>query len=401
MPPSNDNLKIKLSILLPALNEKQRRLLLGAEAISLGYGGIQQLAAMTGMSPHTIRRGVREAKNGNAPVSRVRVNGGGRKKITDYEPEVRTIIEDIVEPDSRGDPESPLQWTCKSVRNISDHLKQSGHSVSHQTVASILHGMEFSLQGNRKTKEGDDHPDRDKQFRFINKSVKAFLKCKDPVISVDTKKKELVGNYKNGGKEWRPKGVPVDVNGHDFPDPKVPKAIPYGIYDLADNSGWVSVGVTSDTAEFAVSSIRKWWTSVGSKRYPRSNKILICADGGGSNGYRSHLWKRELQRFSDARRLEISVRHFPPGTSKWNKIEHRLFSFISMNWRGKPLLTYKIIIDLIASTKTKTGLTVEARMDKRTYRKGIKVSKEEVEDLNVKRHAFHGEWNYTIKPRAC
>lgn len=393
------NLKKKLSVMLPALNEKQRRLLLGAEAISFGYGGIQQLAEMTGISPHTIRRGMREFMEGDTNVARIRTSGGGRKRIFIQDTEVVKFIESIVDPDARGDPESPLRWTCKSVRNIADLLKKAGHAVSHQTVASILHSMEFSLQGNRKTKEGKDHPDRDKQFRFINKCTKAFLVRKDPVISVDTKKKELVGNYKNYGSEWRPKGNPVDVNGHDFPDPNVPKAIPYGIYDLADNSGWISVGITADTGEFAVSSIEKWWTSVGSKRYPQSKELLICADAGGSNGYRLNLWKRELQRFADARCLEISVRHFPPGTSKWNKIEHRLFSFISMNWRGKPLLTYKIIIDLIASTKTKKGLTVKARIDKKTYKKGIKVQKVEIECLNISRHAFHGEWNYTIMPR--
>ena len=399
MSSSAENLKKKFSVLLPALNEKQRRLLLGAEALSLGYGGIGQLAEITGVSPHTIRRGMQEVRNGEVTVKRVRASGGGRKKLSDREPEVRRIIEDIIEPDSRADPGSALQWTCKSVRNIADLLKHSGYAVSHQTVASILHGMEFSLQGNRKTKEGEDHPNRDKQFRFINRCANEFLRHKDPVISVDTKKKELVGNHENGGSEWRPKGNPIDVNGHDFPDPKVPKAIPYGIYDLADNSGWVSVGITADTAEFAVSSIKHWWTSVGRRRYPQSSKILICADAGGSNGYRSHLWKRELQRFADARHLEISVCHFPPGTSKWNKIEHRLFSFITMNWRGKPLRTYKIIIDLIASTKTKTGLIVKALIDKKHYQKGIKVPKAELKDLNICRNAFQGEWNYTIKPR--
>lgn len=399
MSPTDGSLKKKLSVLLPALNEKQRRLLLGVEAISLGYGGIEILTEMTGVSQHTIRRGMYEAEYGDADVDRIRQLGAGRKKLVDRTPKILQLIERLIEPGTRGDPESPLRWTCKSVRNVADFLRVKGHPIGRQTVANILHDLEFSLQGNRKTKEGDDHPDRDKQFRFISKLSKNFLLHKNPVISVDTKKKELVGQYKNAGVEWHAKGKPVDVNGHDFPDPKVPKAIPYGIYDLAMNSGWVNVGITADTAEFAVSSIRYWWKCVGSKRYPRSNKLLICADAGGSNGYRSHLWKRELQLFADARKIEISVCHFPPGTSKWNKIEHRLFSFISMNWRGKPLLSYQVIINFIASTTTKAGLTVKARLDKKQYQKGIKIKKSEIANLHISKNKFHGEWNYTIKPR--
>ncbi len=385
--------------MLPSLNEKQRRLLVGAEAIALGYGGIQYLCAITGMSTNTITRGMREIKTGDGYVGRIRRKGSGRKRLTLRFPQLEKCIEDIIEPDIRGDPESPLRWTCKSVRNISDFLGREGYSVSRQTVARILHKMEFSLQGNRKTKEGKDHPDRDKQFRFINRTSKGFLSKGYPVISVDTKKKELVGEYRNEGREWHKKRGAIEVNGHDFPDPKVSKAIPYGIYDIGDDSGWVNVGVTADTAEFAVSSIRYWWQYVGSRRYSNAKKLLICADAGGSNGYRLRLWKKELQRLADTRGMEISVCHFPPGTSKWNKIEHRLFSFISINWRGKPLTSYQVIINLIASTTTHTGLTVKARLDKKLYTKGKKVADHEMKDLKLVKNGFHGEWNYTIKPR--
>lgn len=391
-------LRKKLSGILPLLNEKHRRLLVGAEALSIGYGGVKILSDITGMNCQTIRRGISELENGKNKFSeKIRNAGGGRKKISDKNPEIKKILEEIIEPDTRGDPETPLRWTCKSVRNITDLLKEEGCDVSHQTVSSILHELEYSLQGNKKTKEGDSHPDRDAQFKFINKNVKKYLANKLPVISVDTKKKELVGNYKNVGKEWRPKGSPIEVNGHDFPDPDVPKAVPYGIYDIGDNTGWVNVGINADTAEFAVGSIRYWWKKIGSKKYPKAKKILICADAGGSNSYRSHLWKKELQKLSNTENIEISVCHFPPGTSKWNKIEHRLFSFISINWRGKPLLTYQTIINLISSTRTKTGLTVKARLDKNIYEKGIKVSKKELSLLNITKEKFHGEWNYTVK----
>lgn len=369
---TDGKLKEKLSILLPALNEKQKRLLVGAEAIALGYGGIKLLSDMTGMSTNTITRGVREIETGDEDVSRIRSAGSGRKRLTIKYPDIKNCIEEIIDPGTRGDPESPLRWTCKSVRNISDFLIGKGYSVSRQSVARILREMEYSLQGNRKTKEGKDHPDRDKQFRFISKACKRFLAKENPVISVDTKKKELVGDYKNEGREWHKKNGAIAVNGHDFPDPKVSKAIPYGIYDIGDNSGWVNVGITADTAEFAVSSIRYWWQYVGSRRYSTATKLLICADAGGSNGYRLRLWKKELQRFADAREIEITVCHFPPGTSKWNKIEHRLFSFISINWRGKPLTSYQVIINLITSTTTKAGLVVKARLDKKRYTKGKK-----------------------------
>lgn len=396
---ADGKLKEKLSILLPSLNEKQKRLLVGAEAMALGYGGIKCLSGITGMSTNTITKGIREIEAGNEDISRIRKKGSGRKKLTLKFPDLESCIEDIIEPDVRGDPESPLRWTCKSVRNISDFLSEQGYSVSRQTVARILHKMEFSLQGNRKTKEGEDHPDRDKQFRFINRTCKRFLVKGWPVISVDTKKKELIGEYKNEGREWHKKNGAIEVNGHDFPDPKVSKAIPYGIYDIGNNSGWVNVGITADTAEFAVSSIRYWWQYVGSRRYAGSKKLLICADAGGSNGYRLRLWKRELQRLADTRGIEISVCHFPPGTSKWNKIEHRLFSFISINWRGKPLTSYEVVINLISSTATTAGLMVKARLDKKIYVKGKKVTDTEMEKLKLVKNKFHGEWNYTIKPR--
>src|SRR3990167_1088722 len=325
------NLRKKLSGILPLLNERQRRLLVGAEALSIGYGGIRILSDITGMNCKTIRRGIDELQQKNKKFQGVRIKGGGRKKISNQNPKIKKIIEDLIEPDTRGDPESTLRWTCKSVRNISDFLKEKGCLVSHRTVASILHDLEYSLQGNRKTKEGKNHPDRDGQFKYINKVVKKFLRVNEPVISVDTKKKELVGNYKNPGKEWKSKSSPEQVNGHDFPDPKVSKAVPYGIYDIGNNSGWVNVGISADTAEFAVESIQNWWQKIGRKKYGKSKRILICADAGGSNSYRSRLWKKKLQEFCDAEKIEVSVCHFPPGTSKWNKIEHRLFSFISIN----------------------------------------------------------------------
>jgi transposase len=393
-------LKIKLSGILPFLNEKQRRLLIASEATTIGRRGISILSAITGVDRKTIRRGINELKTKNKKdIERVRAIGGGRKKVTDKNPKLKKIIEDLIEPDTRGDPESPLRWTCKSVRNISDFLREHGYDVSSKTVATILHDLEYSLQGNRKNKEGKNHPDRDTQFKYINKIVKRFLRNKFPVISVDTKKKELVGNYKNPGREWKYKNNPEEVNSHDFPDKKIPKAVPYGVYDIGNNSGWINIGISSDTAEFAVDSIKYWWRKIGRKRYSKSNKLLICADAGGSNGYRSRLWKKTLQEFCDSEKIQISICHFPPGTSKWNKIEHRLFSFISINWRGKPLLTYQTIINLITSTKTKTGLIVQARLNKKIYKKGIKVSKKEMQCLNIIKDKFHGEWNYTIKPR--
>ena len=401
MKSDKSKLKKKLAAILPELNERQRRLVVAAEAIAYGYGGINFLSEITGISVPTIRRGVREINAGrNHGLSeRIRIEGGGRKKVTVTNPEIKAALEEIIEPETRGDPETPLRWTCKSVRNIADALQSEGCNVSYQTVANILHDLQYSLQGNKKTKEGKDHPDRDQQFKHISSLVKKFLSAKNPVISVDTKKKELVGNYKNPGREWQGKGKPTEVNGHDFPGPNVAKALPYGVYDIGDNAGWVNVGITADTAEFAVASIKKWWRGMGKRRYPKSKKLMVCADAGGSNGYRSRLWKRELQRFADEEDISISVSHFPPGTSKWNKIEHRLFSFISINWRGKPLLNYRTVINLIASTTTKCGLEVKARLDKKSYKKGVKVSDDEMMSLNIVNDDFHGEWNYTIKPR--
>ena len=381
------------------MNEKQRRVLAAAEAKAYGRGGVQTVALITGMSRQTIYRGLEDLQT-KVDLNRVRIPGGGRKKLRQNDPYLVESLENLIEPSTRGDPESPLRWTCKSVRSLAAALEDKGHHIGRQSVANILHELEYSLQANRKTSEGKaDHPDRDAQFQHINGYAKKFLRKGMPVISVDTKKKELVGKYKNNGQEWAKKSRPVKVLSHDFPDPKVSKAVPYGVYDIGRNTGWVNVGTTADTAEFAVESIRQWWKKMGKKRYPTTKGILICADSGGSNGYRLHLWKRELQRFCNTERLAVSVCHFPPGTSKWNKIEHRLFSYISMNWRGRPLTDYCTVVNLIASTTTKTGLTVRARLDRRSYQKGIKVSAKEILELNIDRHKFHGEWNYTIKPR--
>lgn len=376
--------------LLPALNEKQRRMLAAVEAKSFGRGGIQLVANLSGMSRQTIYRGLEDLKN-KGKSARIRIQGGGRKKISDER--LTRNLDSIIEPVTRGHPESSLRWTCKSVRNLSDDLRKRGHKVSYRTIARMLGSMGYSLQANRKTSEGKkDHPDRNEQFLYINKKAKLFLRKNQPVVSVDTKKKELVGLYKNPGTEWQKKRKPVNVLSHDFPDPKVPKAVPYGVYDIGKNAGWVNVGISSDTAEFAVESIRQWWRKMGRRKYSAAKSLLITADSGGSNGYRLHLWKRELQEFCNETRLDVTVCHFPPGTSKWNKIEHRLFSYITKNWRGRPLLDYETVVNLIAATKTKSGLTVKVRFDKRIYEKGVKVTPEEIEKLNLKKHKFHGEW---------
>jgi transposase len=391
-------LRLKLAGILPFLNEKQRRVIAASEARAYGRGGVQTIARITGLCRQTIYNGLADLAAGNTS-ERVRRPGGGRKKLRDQHPKLVKKIEDLVDDVTRGDPESPLRWTCKSVKNVEKGLLKIGYSVSYRTVARILNEQGYSLQANRKTSEGrKDHPDRDQQFRYINEQAKQFLRDQEPVISVDTKKKELVGNYKNGGREWEKKGRAVEVLSHDFPDPAVPKAVPYGIYDIGNNTGWVNVGMAADTAEFAVESIRQWWKWMGKKRYPKAKDLLICADSGGSNGYRCHLWKRELQKFANQRKLRITVCHFPPGTSKWNKIEHRLFSFISMNWRGQPLTDYRTIVNLIAATTTEAGLTVKVRLDKNKYQRGIKVSPKELEKIALRQHEFHGEWNYTIKP---
>ena len=331
---------------------------------------------------------------------RIRRPGAGRKSIVEHDPKLLASLERLIEPETRGDPESPLRWICKSTRNLAAHLTWQKHPVSHEKVAQLLRDQGFSLQSNRKTEEGADHPDRDAQFRHINAQVKRALATRMPVISVDTKKKELLGNYDNGGKQWLPAKNPVKVNGHDFPSPDVPRAYPYGIYDMKRNTGFVNVGTDHDTGAFAVASIRGWWRSEGRSLYAQARALLITADGGGSNGSRLRLWKLELQKLADETGLSISVCHFPPGTSKWNKIEHRLFSFISQNWRGKPLVTHQVIVDLIAATSTKTGLKVRAQIDSNRYPPGLKISDREVAALHLKRDAFHGEWNYTISPRS-
>jgi len=392
-------LRLKLASILPLLNERQRRVLVAAEAKAYGRGGVQTVALITGMSRQTIYSGLDDLGN-LTNIHRVRKPGGGRKKLVEKNAELIDVLEELVDPMTRGDPESPLKWTCKSVRNLAENLCKKGHLIGRQSVANILHDLDYSLQSNRKTSEGKkDHPDRDEQFQYINKQAKNFLSKNLPVISVDTKKKELVGKYKNAGHEWGKKDEPVKVLSHDFPDPKVPKAVPYGVYDIGKNVGWVNVGMAADTAEFAVESIAQWWKQMGRKKYPVVKEFLICADSGGSNGYRLHLWKHELQKLCDRYKLKVTVCHFPPGTSKWNKIEHRLFSYITMNWRGRPLTDYRTVVNLIASTTTKTGLTVKVRLDRKQYKAGIKVPIDEIKKLNLHPHQFHGEWNYTILPR--
>jgi transposase len=383
------------------LDERLRRLVAAAEAEALGPRGISLVSRSTGVSRRAIRQGMEELREvGASPrrEQRIRRVGGGRKKSIEKDPSLRADLERLVEPTTRGDPESPLRWTCKSVRQLAQELRDGSHQISHQLVSEMLHELGYSLQANRKAVEGTEHPDRDAQFEHINRRVRQFLREGDPVISVDTKKKELVGNFKNGGREWRPQGDPEKVLVHDFVNPELGRAIPYGVYDLAHNSGWVSVGIDHDTASFAVESIRRWWKSMGCPLYRDRKRLLITADAGGSNGSRLRLWKVELQKLATELGKEVSVCHFPPGTSKWNKIEHRLFSFISMNWRGKPLLTYQVIVSLIAATTTEGGLKVQAALDSNSYASGLKISNAEVEQLNLRRARFHGDWNYTLTP---
>lgn len=382
------------------LDEKQKRLIAAADAMLIGRGGIALVARATRLSKPTIQRGLKELRSrANIDQDRVRRPGGGRKKVEDRQPELNKEIETLVDPSTRGDPESPLRWTCKSTRELASVLVEKGFSVGYRTIARVLVGLGYSLQANSKTLEGKSHPDRDRQFRFINSLVKRRLKQGQPVISVDTKKKELVGCYRNGGREWMPAGQPEKVGVYDFIDKEKGKAIPYGIYDVGKNVGWVNVGADHDTAAFAVESIRRWWMGMGASLYPQAKSLLICADGGGSNGYRLRLWKVELQRLADEIGVSISVCHFPPGTSKWNKIEHRLFSHISMNWRGRPLVSHEIVVELISTTKTKCGLSVTAALDQGKYPLQIKVSNRQMENLNLKKRSFHGEWNYSIAPK--
>jgi hypothetical protein len=382
------------------LDERSRRLWAAAESRAWGTGGISAVSQITGMSRPVIRQGLRELSAPAVhPVGRIRRPGGGRKKARQKDPTLVADLEKLVEPTTRGHPETCLRWTCKSVRKLAEELNRLGHRVSYPVVAELLHELDYSLQANRKTKEGDSHPDRDAQFEYIDHRVQAHLALQQPVISVDTKKKELVGDFKNAGQEWRPKGDPEKVRVHDFAIPELGRAAPYGVYDLAYNTGWVSVGVDHDTASFAVETIRRWWYAMGQEKYPRAEKLLITADGGGSNGSRVRLWKVELQRLADETGLVIGVSHFPPGTSKWNKIEHRLFSFISKNWRGQPLTSLKVIVNLIAGTTTKKGLKVHAEIDAASYPAGVKIPDSEMAEIRLHRHAFHGEWNYDILPR--
>ena len=386
--------------LAPFLDERMRRLVAASESLAIGFGGTSQVSRQTGVSRRAIIRGIKELDEApSVQGGRVRRPGGGRKRTVDKDASLKTDLERLVDPVTRGDPESPLRWTCKSVRKLAEELNRLGHQTSHRMVAELLHELGYSLQANRKTLEGSSHADRDQQFQHINQHVTEFLQQQQPVISVDTKKKELVGNFKNHGAELRPKSDPEPVRVHDFVIPELGRAAPYGVYDLANNSGWVSVGVDHDTSAFAVETIRRWWYRMGQQSYPQATELLITADSGGSNGSRVRLWKVELQRLADETGLELRVCHLPPGTSKWNKIEHRLFSFISQNWRGKPLVSHQVIVDLIAATNTKTGLKVRAQIDSNLYPSGLKVSDKQVAALHIERDAFHGEWNYKILPQ--
>lgn len=419
-----DRIKIRHDLLASILNEKQYRLYLAAEAEALGWGGKSQVAKATGASRNTISSGLdellqptspkpskdisegkttrRRTRGGRIPVSddkRQRQVGGGRKRTTDIDPTLKTDLDALIEPFAAGDPCSPLRWTCKSISNLTEELIKKGHKTSTRMVHELLVEMRYTMQGNRKTKESGSHPDRNDQFLFINDNVKNFQEAGEPVISIDTKKKELVGEFSNKGSTWRPQGCPEEVKTHDFLDPDKGLAAPYGIYDLSKNVGFVNVGISADTAAFATESIRRWWLTMGKESYPGATKLLITADGGGSNGSRVRLWKTEMQGFADETGLEISVCHFPPGTSKWNKIEHRMFSYISQNWRGKPLVSLETIINLIGATKTKKGLVIKTAVDTNEYPKGIKITDKEIALLNLERKEFHGEWNYIFRPR--
>ena len=392
-------LRRKFDLIWPHLDERARRMLAANEARQLGHGGVSKVSQACGLSRVTITKGMREIRSRPLEQGRIRRPGAGRPSLLLVAPDLPRILEGLVEPLSRGDPESPLRWTCKSTRTLAAELTSQNHAISHEKVAQLLRQMDYSLQGNRKTEEGNDHPDRDEQFEYINEQVRRALAAGRPVISVDTKKKELVGNYENKGRQWRKSKSPQKVNGHDFPGPSVPRAYPYGIYDLARNRGFVNVGTDHDTGAFAVASIRGWWRFEGRRLYPDSRRLLITADGGGSNGYRLRQWKMELQKLADDTKLSIMVCHFPPGTSKWNKVEHRLFSFISTNWRGEPLRDYETVVRLIAGTTTAKGLKVTCRLDRRAYPVGRRVSDEEFATINLYPNAFHGEWNYVIRPR--
>ena len=402
---TRQSLKEKYRLLGAIFNERERRLWAAVEAQQLGRGGISTVAEATGLSRTTIYQGLNELGEGRSGAGmkqdRVRAEGGGRKALTQKDPQLLASLERLVEPTTRGDPESALRWTCKSTRQLAEALGRAGHPVGRQKVSELLAALGYSLQGNRKTREGSDHVDRDAQFEHINDQVGAYQRRSQPVISVDTKKKELIGDFKNSGREWRPKGNPEEVRTHDFMDRDLGKVNPYGVYDQTANVGWVSVGTDHDTAEFAVESIRRWWSKMGASCYPHATELLITADCGGSNGYRVRLWKVALQALANETALTVRVCHFPPGTSKWNKIEHRMFSFISLNWRGKPLVSHEVVVNLIGNTRTAAGLSIQAELDTSKYPKGVKVTDEDLRKINLTRDEFHGEWNYSIAPHCA
>ena len=404
---NHSDIQRRFRTLAPFLDERMRRLVAASESKAIGYGGVSVVARATGVSRRAITEGMKELKEPKKrkvrlEETRIRRRGAGRKRTVDKDSSLLEDLDRLVDPVTRGDPESPLRWTCKSVRRLAEELQHEGHAVSYQTVAELLHALDYSLQANQKTLEGNQHADRDEQFEYISRKAQRYLKQGEPVISVDTKKKELVGDFKNAGREWELKSQPEEVRVHDFEirEPDQGKVAPYGVYDLGRNVGWVSVGVDHDTAAFAVESIRRWWRWMGTRSYPQAKRLLITADSGGSNGARVRLWKWELQKLADEIGLEISVCHFPPGTSKWNKIEHRLFSFISQNWRGKPLISHEVIINLIAATTTAAGLTVKSKLDTNAYPAGLKVSDQQMAELQLKRDKFHGDWNYSLLPRS-
>jgi len=394
------SIRQKYDAVQDVLHERGRRVWAASEALQLGWGGISLIEKAIGISHTTIRRGLREIQSGKTKHlsrKRSRLHGGGRKHLTIHYPDLPDVLESLIDPVMRGDPESPLRWTCKSTRLLAQELNRQGYTIGSSSVRFLLHQLEYSLQGNKKTREGTDHPDRNAQFLYLNSHVKKFLQADQPVISVDTKKKENLGNFSNKGREYHLKGQPLETNMHDFPDAELGKAIPYGVYDIGRNEGWVNVGITHDTAQFAANSIRRWWTRMGQYRFPQATRLLITADSGGSNGYRSRLWKTELHKLAMFIGVNITVCHFPPGTSKWNKIEHRLFSFITQNWRGKPLYDLVTVVNLISHTTTSKGLVVKSAVDTNTYPKGIEVSDAELAKVKLTPHDFHGEWNYTIK----
>jgi len=391
----------KFQVLDPIMDERVRRHWAASEALALGRGGTSAICEATGISRTTIRSGIAEIRKGakaDVGPGRMRLPGGGRPSLTQMHRRLLRDLERLVAPTTRGDPQSPLLWTLKSTRKLSDELSRQGSPVSPRTVAALLHEIGYSLQANRKAREGTSHPDRNAQFEYINQRVRSFQRRKQPVVSVDTKKKELVGDFKNGGREWSPKGSPTRVRTHDFQDPEMGKAIPYGVYDLTANEGWVSVGIDHDTARFATATLKRWWQRMGSRMYPHANELLVTADSGGSNSSRSRLWKVALQELANHIGLKVSVCHFPPGTSKWNKIEHRMFCHITENWRGKPLLSHEVIVNLIGHTTTRAGLRVKAQLDRSAYEAGIKVTDEELDAVQIKKHKFQGVWNYTISP---